>query len=161
MSEAGQRRQGRRWLLVVALAVAGGALAWIALGNLGDNLVYYWSPSELLAAGKRAEGATVRLGGQVRPGSLQWEPEARNLRFVVQDEAQAVDVVSDRPPPEMLREGTGVLVEGTWDPDGVFRAHRLLVKHSNEYRAPSQENTSAPASVEDHRQRAIETVEGL
>jgi cytochrome c-type biogenesis protein CcmE len=36
----------------------------------------------------------------------------------------------------MFTEGTGAVVEGTWTPDGVFRSHNLMVKHSNEYRAP-------------------------
>ena len=49
---------------------------------------------------------------------------------------QEIEVRDDAPPPDMLREGIGALVEGTLSPEGYFVADRLLVKHSNEYRAP-------------------------
>ena len=62
-------------IAVSALAIAGGALAFIAVGNLGENLVYYWSPSEMIAQSEKAYGPTIRLGGVVAPGSLKWDPD--------------------------------------------------------------------------------------
>ena len=129
-----------RMVAVVALVLASGALGFIAWGNLGENLVYYWSPSQLLAQGEKAYGPTIRLGGMVKAGSIVWTPDKTHLDFQVADgkeaEAKAVQVSSDEIPPQMFREGIGVVVEGTYDKSNVFRTTRLMVNHSNEYRPP-------------------------
>ena len=120
-----------------ALAVAGAALAFVAYGNLGENLVYYWSPTELAQAGDKAIGATVRLGGQVEPGSISWAPGQPGT-FRVTDGKSSVTVATSGIPPQMFREGIGVVVEGEYASDGQFHTERIMVKHSNEYRAPSE-----------------------
>ncbi len=129
-----------RLIAIGAILVAGAALAWVAFGNIGENLVYYWKPSEMVAQGEKAYGATVRLGGVVVPGSLQWSAEHTSLTFEVADNhlptAQKVKVSSEVTPPQMFREGIGVVVEGTYANDLVFKTNRLMVNHSNEYRAP-------------------------
>lgn len=129
-----------RLIAIGAILVAGAALAWVAFGNIGENLVYYWKPSEMVAQGDKAYGATVRLGGVVVPGSLQWSAEHTSLTFEVADNhlptAQKVKVSSEVTPPQMFREGIGVVVEGTYANDLVFKTNRLMVNHSNEYRAP-------------------------
>ncbi|MBU8900175.1 cytochrome c maturation protein CcmE [Corallococcus sp. H22C18031201] len=151
-----------RLVAVVALLVAGSGLAFVAFGNIGDNLVYYWSPSELLSNGEKAYSATIRLGGVVQPGSIQWNAQHTTLEFRVADgpkpEAQSVLVRSTETPPQMFREKIGVVVEGTYDRSGVFSSNRLMVNHSNEYRPPKEgeaprqwqetlsENTTAAAT---------------
>jgi cytochrome c-type biogenesis protein CcmE len=129
-----------RLIALAALLVAGAALGFIAFGNIGKNLVYYWSPSEMLGRGENAYGATVRLGGIVQPGSIAWDARHTRLTFKVADshapDAAAVVVSSTEVPPQMFREGIGVVVEGTYSRSGVFTSNRLMVKHSNEYRAP-------------------------
>lgn len=129
-----------RLIAIGAILVAGAALAWIAFGNIGQNLVYYWKPSEMIAQGDKAYGATIRLGGVVVPGSLVWSAEHTSLTFDVADThlptAAKVKVKSDVTPPQMFREGIGVVVEGTYAADQVFKTNRLMVNHSNEYRAP-------------------------
>lgn len=119
---------------VLSLTIAGGALAFIAMGNLGENLVYYWSPTEMVAQKDKAEGAVIRLGGLVEPGSVKQEGD--KLTFRVTDGANAVSVASTGVPPQMFREGIGVIVEGELGNDGTFDCNRLMVKHDNEYRAP-------------------------
>ena len=116
--------------------MAGAALGVLAFGNIGENLVYYWSPSELLAAGSKAEAATVRLGGLVVAGSIQYASDGRSLDFAVTDGAEQVPVHANAVPPAMFREGIGVVVEGSMGADGRFETQRLMVKHDNEYRAP-------------------------
>jgi cytochrome c-type biogenesis protein CcmE len=129
-----------RLVAIGAIFVAAGALAWIAFGNIGENLVYYWKPSEMLAQGPKAYGATIRLGGVVVPGSIVWNPAHTELTFDVADThlptSPKVKVEAKETPPQMFREGIGVVVEGTFAADQVFRTSRLMVNHSNEYRAP-------------------------
>jgi len=128
------------WLAAGALLVAGAALLFIASGNLGQNLVYYWTPSEMLTAGSKAYGATIRLGGIVQRGSIAWDAGHTQLTFRVANDATAgaanVLVRARETPPQMFREGIGVVVEGTFDKSQVFTSNRLLVNHSNEYRPP-------------------------
>lgn len=124
---------GKLWA-IAALAVAGGALAWISVGDLGENLVYYWSPTEMTAQKEKALGATIRLGGLVEPGSIQ--QEGTTLTFRVTDGTTVTAVTTREVPPQMFREGIGVVVEGTVDASGHFTSTRMMVKHDNEYRAP-------------------------
>jgi cytochrome c-type biogenesis protein CcmE len=129
-----------RLIAVGALLVAGVGLAFVAFGNIGENLVYYWSPAEMVGQGEKAYGPTIRLGGVVKPGSIQWNAEHTTLHFQVATdhtpESVAVTVRSTEVPPQMFREGIGVVVEGTYDKSQVFSSNRLMVNHSNEYRAP-------------------------
>jgi len=130
-------RKRRLLVTVFALAIAGGVLAFLAFGGIGENLVYYWSPTELNAAGDRAVGASIRLGGLVKDGSIKYG-EGSHLEFAVTDGEESVMVTATAVPPAMFREGIGVVVEGTLDGDGTFVTQRLMVKHDNEYSAPGE-----------------------
>jgi cytochrome c-type biogenesis protein CcmE len=128
----------RQLIAVIALLVAGGALAFVASGVMEKNIVYYLDVTELLKRGTSAENAPVRLGGVVQKGSLQWDAQRLDLGFQVgmADTGQpSVHVASKGSPPQMFREGIGVVVEGRYDGQ-VFTAERLMVKHSNEYKPP-------------------------
>ena len=129
-----------RLIAVVALLAAGAGLAVVAFGNIGQNLVFYWTPGEMLAQGSKAYGPTIRLGGVVQPGSLRWDAAHTHLTFRVADSdkpgAPAVLVQSRETPPQMFRERIGVVVEGTFDRSQTFSSSRLMVNHSNEYRPP-------------------------
>lgn len=125
-----------KWFAVVALAVAGAAFLLITASDIGRNLVYYWGPRELRAAGDKAVGATIRLGGLVAKGSVLNQPGAPGVEFDVVDGAATVHVKARQVPPQMFREGIGVVVEGTLTRAGHFESSRLMVSHDNEYRAP-------------------------
>lgn len=127
----------RRLFAIGALLVAGTALGALAMSNLGEELVYYWSPTELLAQDD-AENHTVRLGGQVEPGTIDWDKEAQTVTFAVTDGTTTMPVVSVGNPPQMFRDGIGVVVEGELGADGTFRTEKIMVKHSNEYKAPEE-----------------------
>jgi cytochrome c-type biogenesis protein CcmE len=130
--------KSRRMFLAGALLVAGAALAFVAFGNIGENLVYYWDPTQLVAAGDKSIGATIRLGGVVKDGTMNWNPDASELEFTVSDGVEEVPVHCSGAPPQMFREGIGVVVEGTMTGAGIFESSRLMVKHSNEYKAPKE-----------------------
>lgn len=142
----------RRLYMLGALTVAALGLGFVSFGNIGENLVYYWDPTQLVAAGDKSVGATIRLGGVVKAGTLDWDPDASELKFVVSDGNANVKVHCSSAPPQMFREGIGVVVEGTMNQNDVFESSRLMVKHSNEYKAPKE-----GATVED----LYQTVEAL
>lgn len=126
----------RRWIIGGA-AVIVGVFAWLLFGGLEENIVFFLTPQELLAKGTEGVGVPVRLGGQVKPGSVQWDAQTLDLRFTVTDGSREVPVQSTGAPPQMFRDGMGVIVEGRVDQSGVFQASNLMVKHSEEYRAPA------------------------
>ncbi|MEM1247732.1 MAG: cytochrome c maturation protein CcmE [Acidobacteriota bacterium] len=145
MTQSTQPNSARRWILVGALALGVGAFSLLAFGGIGDNLVYYWSPTELEAAEQEAVGASVRLGGLVADGSIE-RSSSGELLFSVTDGDTVVAVRADAVPPAMFREGIGVVLEGTMANDGVFETTKLMVKHDNEYQAPE---TGDERSVEE------------
>lgn len=127
----------RKAVFALAVAAIAAVLVFLAVGGIGENLVYYWSPSELMAAGDDAVGATVRLGGLVAPGSVV-RGQDLELDFAVTDGKERVVVRARTVPPAMFREGIGVLIEGHLGNDGVFETERLMVKHDNQYQPPEE-----------------------
>ena len=113
-----------------------GVFAYLMIGGIGENLVWFLTPTELHAKGTAAYEEPVRLAGQVVPGSVKWDAHQLDLRFQLTDGAQTIWVQSRKAPPQMFREGQGVVVEGTLSRAGVFNSTNLMVKHSNEYKAP-------------------------
>jgi len=137
----GPSPQRSRWFAFGALAVALAALLVITVGGIGRNLVYYWGPTELHAAGDKAIGATIRLGGLVAPGSIVRPEGASSLDFdVIDRQGGTVHVKATGVPPQLFRERIGVVVEGTMTRAGYFQGNRLMISHSNEYRVPGDKS---------------------
>lgn len=135
------RRKTRRPLAIGAAVLLVAAFGYLIYGGVEENLVYFLTPSELVAKGDKAVDRPVRLGGQVVPGSVEWNAESLNLRFRVTDGTREIAVHSKGAPPQMFRPGIGVVVEGKLARNAVFESHSLMVKHSNEYRAPTPGET--------------------
>ena len=125
----------RRWALVAA-GILIATFAWLLYGGLDKNIVFFLTPRELLAKGAAGYDVPVRLGGQVKPASVKWNEKALDLQFVVTDGMGQITVHTSGAPPQMFRDGMGVVVEGRYCHNGVFQATNLMVKHSNEYRPP-------------------------
>ncbi|HZT95976.1 MAG TPA: cytochrome c maturation protein CcmE [Chloroflexota bacterium] len=130
-------------LLATGMAVIVAALAFLAYQGLTNNLVYYITPSELLAKGSSAYGQQLRVGGQVRPGSQQWDRRTRVFTFVIQDPRAHIAVTSRGLPPALFASGIGVVVQGSFN-GAVFHASQLMVKHSSNYVAPKPGHLPKP-----------------
>lgn len=134
-----------RLKLFVGLIVIGAALAWIASQKLPGSVVYFVTPSELLAGGSDVVGKPLRLGGQVVSGSARRSGES--VLMVVTDGNSRVSVVHDGDTPELFRSGIGVVLEGTFGKDAVFRSETMLIKHSENYRPPKAGEDPAKAQL--------------
>lgn len=154
-SDALRRRS--RLFMIGAFLVAAIAFSVIAWSGINENLVYYWTPSDLRAAGDKAYGATIRLGGMVAEGSIKRAPNSAGVEFDVYDARQRVHVKSSGVPPQMFREKIGVVVEGTMVPGGYFESSRLMVSHDNEYKAPEKGH----AMSEEELKKLMKTTEGM
>ncbi|HZD73744.1 MAG TPA: cytochrome c maturation protein CcmE [Actinomycetota bacterium] len=119
----------------VALAAIVAGIGWLAVKGLSSSLVYYQTPTDVLAKGQDAVGERARLGGYVLPGSVRRGGGA--IRFVVSDGSARMSVVDTGGVPSLFQAGQGVVVEGALGRDGAFHADTVLVKHSSDYRPPS------------------------
>ena len=159
MTESDKVRRKTRLFMVGAFIVAGIAFGVIAASGINKNLVYYWTPSDLVANRGKAYGATIRLGGMVAPGSIR-KHSGSNVEFIVHDGKQRIPVRTTTVPPQMFRENIGVVVEGTMvrgAGSGHFESQRLMVSHSNEYKAP---DTAHPVDEKELRKMMESVAEG-
>ena len=122
-------------LIIAALAIAV-VIGYVATQTLQSSAVYYLTPTE---ATTRAilVGQTARIGGQVLPGTLLYEPTSRALTFTLSDGVTRLRVSGSGAPPGLLREGAGAVVEGSFAADGTFRATQVIAKHDEVYTAPT------------------------
>ena len=136
-----------RWGLLLAVAIVVGAIAWLAFSGIGSALVYYRTPTELQALGEEAIGSSMRLGGLVEPGSLSCD--SGRVAFTMTDGTTQVQVRSARNADALLcpREGVGVVVQGRLSVLGVFEPTEVIVKHDENYVAPS--GSGIPSQVID------------
>ncbi|HEX9835516.1 MAG TPA: cytochrome c maturation protein CcmE [Alphaproteobacteria bacterium] len=126
-------RKGRRLSFVVLGIAVLGVAAALVLTALEDNIVFFYSPTDLQSKSLPAE-RSVRIGGLVEQGSVA--REAETVRFRVTDLVHAVTVVYRGPLPDLFREGQGIVALGKLDTDGTFRASEVLAKHDETYMPP-------------------------
>ena len=124
-------RKGRRLALIGAALAVIGAAAGLVLYSLTDNIVFFYSPSDLVTKNV-APGARLRIGGLVEPGSLVKSADER-MEFAITDGNKQVKVAYRGLPPDLFREGQGVVAEGVLASPGEFRADTILAKHDERY----------------------------
>ena len=121
-------------LIVAGLAVIGVAAA-LVLNAFQSNLVFFFSPSQVIAKEAPLERA-FRIGGMVESGSLKRQNDGLTVRFNVTDTVKTIPVVFTGILPDLFKEGKGVVAQGKLGPDGVFRATDVLAKHDENYMPP-------------------------
>ena len=127
----------KRSVGMIVAAVLLATFGWLLYGGLNKNVVFFLTPNELLSKGPSAYDVPMRLGGLVKPGTVQWNDSTLHLQFQVTDDTATVLVHATGAPPQMFQPGMGVVVEGKFGRDNVFQATNLMVKHSNEYHPPT------------------------
>ena len=123
----------KRLLAIVGGLAALGAATALVLTAFQDNLVFFFTPSQV-AAKEAPQGRLFRIGGMVEQGSVK--RDGVDVRFVVTDTAQTIPVVYRGQLPDLFREGKGVVAQGQLGADGVFRAREVLAKHDENYMPP-------------------------
>jgi cytochrome c-type biogenesis protein CcmE len=123
----------RRLYVVLLALLALGTAAALVLNAFEDNLVFFYSPSDLENK-QVAVGQAIRVGGLVEEGSVQ--KSGIDVRFKITDGARAVAVAYTGVLPDLFREGQGIVTFGRLAPDGTFRAEEVLAKHDENYMPP-------------------------
>ena len=117
----------KRLAAIAAIALLLAVAVGLVLGALRENIVFFYTPSEIPAD---AEGRAIRLGGLVKTGRVQID----GLRsdFIVTDGDAEIAVRFDGALPSLFREGQGVVAEGRIAA-GVLTASNVLAKHDETY----------------------------
>jgi cytochrome c-type biogenesis protein CcmE len=121
--------------IITAGVAALGIAAALVLNAFQSNLVFFFSPSQVMA-NEAPKGKTFRIGGMVETGSLKRQDDGLTVRFRVTDTAHTVPVVYTGILPDLFKEGKGVVAQGRLGRDGVFQASEVLAKHDENYMPP-------------------------
>ena len=133
----------KRMATVAAILVGVGIATAFALQAFNQNLLYYYSPTQI-HAGEAPDTRTIRVGGLVENGSVQREPGSLEVRFTLTDFANTVGVSYTGVLPDLFREGQGIIARGTMREDGVFVAQEVLAKHDENYMPPEVKDSLKP-----------------
>jgi cytochrome c-type biogenesis protein CcmE len=139
-------RSQRRFLLggVSILGIVG----YLMVTGMRDSMVYYHTPSELLArtvADPSYHELGVKVGGRVSPGTVSFDTRSLDLRFEVFDIVDGTTrfpVHYQGPLPDTFEEGRDVVIEGRFTPAGVFEATTVLTKCGSRYEAAEEDYLS-------------------
>ena len=135
-------------LLAVGLVIAGVGLgATFLLKAMNQNILYYYSPTQM-EAGEAPEDRRFRVGGLVVQDSIVRKEGTMEVRFTLTDEAHVLPVLYTGILPDLFREGQGIIAHGRLD-GGQFVADEILAKHDENYMPPE-----VAASLEETHKRA-------
>jgi|OM-RGC.v1.023803639 Cytochrome c-type biogenesis protein CcmE len=128
--------RGRRWTFATIVFL--GSIVTICLFSLSQHSVYFYTPKEAATSQKVPFNQSIRIGGVVQTGSVEWQAKNLDLSFVLTDLTSIkIKIQHHGAPPDLFKENSGVVVEGYLSKDRKsFKAHSLFVKHSEEYRPP-------------------------
>mgnify|MGYP001815405726 FL=1 len=123
----------KKRLYLIGMMVAGvGVAAWLALNAFDENLMFFFSPSEVVE-GKAPTGHPFRIGGLVASESVKRKSDGLTTAFDVTDNAETVTVEYTGILPDLFREGQGIVAMGQLNEGGVFVASEVLAKHDENY----------------------------
>lgn len=126
----GMTRKQKRLAVIAGLAVVVGIAVALVLTALRDQIVFFYSPSDVISRDVAA-GQPIRLGGLVKEGT--WTREGQNNTFAITDGGMDISAVYVGILPDLFREGQGVVAEGSMNADGSFTATNVLAKHDENY----------------------------
>ena len=126
----------RQRLTIILLMLSGvGVAVYLALNAFNENLMYFYSTSEV-SEGKVPEKTLFRIGGMVVDGSVNRPREDLMVQFDLTDFAQQVTVQYTGILPDLFREGQGIVAKGRLNQQGIFVAEEVLAKHDENYMPP-------------------------
>ena len=133
----------KRMTTVAAILVGVGVATAFALQAFEKNMLYYYSPTQILA-GEAPDSRSIRVGGLVENGSVQREPGSLEVRFTLTDFANTVGVSYTGVLPDLFREGQGIIARGKLTDQGLFVAEEVLAKHDENYMPPEVADSLKP-----------------
>jgi cytochrome c-type biogenesis protein CcmE len=114
-------------LLILVLSV------FLILKSLEENVIYFQSPSEIKSLPEILK-KKIRVGGMVKDNSVTLK--ATELKFVITDFKNEINVIYSGAIPNLFEEGKGVVAEGFLKDKNFFLATKILAKHDENYMPP-------------------------
>jgi len=130
------RKQNKRLAFVLIGLTGVGVAVWLILTAFRHNLVFFYSPTQVLE-GKAPRNSAFRLGGLVKKGSIK--KDGLKTTFTVTDLRHSMVVHYTGILPDLFRQGQGVVVQGRVAGGSVFMASQVLAKHGANYMPPDVE----------------------
>ena len=128
-------KRSKRKLLVVMVVFGVAVAAVLGLTAFEDNLLYFYSPTEV-AAGKAPDNRKFRVGGLVVAGTVVRATDSLLVKFDLTDNAKTMTVEYSGILPDLFREGQGIVALGEKNSNGTFIADEVLAKHHENYMPP-------------------------
>jgi cytochrome c-type biogenesis protein CcmE len=128
---------------VAAILMGVGIATAFALQAFEKNMLYYYSPTQILA-GEAPDTRSIRVGGLVQDGSVKREPGSLEVRFTLTDFANTVGVSYTGVLPDLFREGQGIIARGKLTGENLFVAEEVLAKHDENYMPPEVKDSLKP-----------------
>ena len=125
----------KKLAIIASSVTALGVASILVLNAFQSNLVFFFSPTQVVA-NEAPVGRAFRIGGMVETGSLRRQGDGLTVHFNVTDTARTVPVVYTGILPDLFKEGKGVVAQGQLAADGTFHATQILAKHDENYMPP-------------------------
>ncbi len=118
--------------------IVGGVIIIIAVGyliftGLRSNIIYYYTPTEVLAKVEDFYDKGIRIKGNIEDGSIVWNDNKLDLSFKLTDGKQTIPVTYHGVVPDTFKYGVEVVIEGKLAADHTFYATKLLAKCPSKY----------------------------
>ena len=125
----------KRLFWVFLIVLSGGLIIFAALKTFEENLVFFYTPSQILN-GDAPKNRPIRIGGMVEPNSINRDEHSLAVEFnVVDDKNSLIKVTYSGVVPDLFKEGKGVVAQGEYV-DGIFQSTEILAKHDENYMPP-------------------------
>ncbi len=111
-----------------------GLVIFFILKSLEENVVYFFSPTEIYNKSDISLNKKVRIGGLVKEGSINRQEDTIN--FIITDLKNEIVVTYNGLVPNLFSEGKGVVAEGKLNDKKYFIAYKILAKHDENYMPP-------------------------
>jgi len=108
-------------------------IGYLIYTGLRDTMTYYLTVSEVLAKSSEIQNQTIRVGGNVSPNSVQWDPKDLRLLCKIEDDKSSLNVDYRGVVPDSFKPGREVVVEGTYKSNGQFVATTIMPKCASKY----------------------------
>src|SRR3990167_1329840 len=127
----------RLLLLCIGCALVG-SLIFITLKSLSENILFFYTPSDLSHTYIHRE-TLIRIGGTVAPGSVHREGND-TISFKITDSQGSLLISYTGPLPDLFRENQAIVAEGYLEGNRFFRAQSVLAKHDETYMPKNRAN---------------------
>jgi len=123
-----------RMIFLILLLLSATVIIFFIFKSLEENVVYFFSPTEIYDKPNISFNKKIRIGGLVKENSLS--KSQKSIKFIITDLKNEIIVSYDGPVPNLFSEGKGVIAEGQLKDKKYFVANKILAKHDENYMPP-------------------------